>query len=113
MEMGAERELTGPVTIIDEFNSFDAALVLACEKRKIKHYTVTVEGPDGVTMDDDPRRTDAPQLCNFVTLHHADASTICPALLISWATPGLVLGSKPRAVGMPLFQTTGGTPRFG
>jgi len=26
MEMGVEQELTGPVTIIDEFNSFDAAL---------------------------------------------------------------------------------------
>jgi len=29
-----EQELTGPVTIIDEFNSFDAALELACQKRK-------------------------------------------------------------------------------
>ena len=37
MEMGVEQELTGPVTIIDEFNSFDAALELACQKRKIKH----------------------------------------------------------------------------
>ena len=34
MEMGVEQELTGPVTIIDEFNSFDAALELACQKRK-------------------------------------------------------------------------------
>jgi len=53
MEMGAEGELTGLVTIIDEFNSFDAALELACEKRKIKHYRVTVEGPDGVAIDDE------------------------------------------------------------
>ena len=53
MEMGVEQELTGPVTIIDEFNSFDAALELACQKRKIKHYTVTVEGPDGVAIDDE------------------------------------------------------------
>jgi hypothetical protein len=38
---------------MDEFNSFDAALELACEKRKIKHYTVTVEGPDGVALDEE------------------------------------------------------------
>jgi hypothetical protein len=37
---------------MDEFNSFDAALELACEKRKIKHYNVTVEGPHGV-MDEE------------------------------------------------------------
>jgi hypothetical protein len=37
---------------MDEFNSFDAALELACEKRKIKHYKVSVEGPDGVAMDE-------------------------------------------------------------
>ena len=24
-----------------------------CEKRKIKHYKVTVEGPDGVAIDDE------------------------------------------------------------
>ena len=41
-----------PVTNIDEFDSFDAALEFACEKRKIKHYKVTVEGPDGVAMDE-------------------------------------------------------------
>ena len=38
---------------MDEFDSFDAALEHACEKRKIKHYSVTVEGPDGVTIDDE------------------------------------------------------------
>ena len=38
---------------MDEFNSFDAALEHACEKRKIKHYKVTVEGPDGVAIDDE------------------------------------------------------------
>jgi hypothetical protein len=38
---------------MDEFNSFDAALELACEKRKIKHYKITVEGPDGAAMDEE------------------------------------------------------------
>ena len=38
---------------MDEFNSFDAALELACEKRKIKHYKITVERPDGVAMDEE------------------------------------------------------------
>ena len=42
-----------PVTNIDEFDSFDAALEFACEKRKTKHYTVSVEGPDGVAIDDE------------------------------------------------------------
>jgi hypothetical protein len=41
------------LTNIDEFDSFDAALKFACEKSKIKHYTVTVEGPDGVAIDDE------------------------------------------------------------
>ena len=44
---------TGAVTNIDEFDSFDAALEFACEKRKTKHYIVTVEGPDGVAIDDE------------------------------------------------------------
>ena len=44
---------TGPVTNIDEFDYFDDALELACEKRKLKHYRVTVEGPDGVALDDE------------------------------------------------------------
>ena len=38
---------TGAVTNIYEFDSFDAALEYACEKRKILHHTVTVMGPDG------------------------------------------------------------------
>ena len=38
---------------MDEFNSFDAALEHACEKRKIKDYKITVEGPGGVAMDEE------------------------------------------------------------
>ena len=49
IEMGQQEELIGPVT--DEFDSLDAALEYACEKRKI--YRVTVEGPDGVAMDEE------------------------------------------------------------
>ena len=53
MVMGAQGELIGPVTSTDEFDSLDAALKLACEKRKIRFYKVTVEGPDGVVMAED------------------------------------------------------------
>ena len=49
----AQQELTKPVTNIDEFDYLDDALEFACEKRKIKHYKVTVEGPDGVAMDEE------------------------------------------------------------
>ena len=52
MVMGAQGELIGPVTSTDEFDSLDAALKLACEKRKIRFYKVTVEGPHGV-MDEE------------------------------------------------------------
>ena len=38
---------------MDEFNSFDAALEHACEKRKLLHYKVTIEGPDGVALDEE------------------------------------------------------------
>jgi len=44
---------TGAVTNIYEFDSFDAALEYACEKRKILQYQVTVEGPNGVAMDEE------------------------------------------------------------
>ena len=44
---------TGAVTNIYEFDSFDAALELACEKCKILHHTVTVMGPDGVAIDEE------------------------------------------------------------
>jgi len=44
---------TGTVTNIYEFDSFDAALEYACEKRKILHHTVTVMGPDGVAIDEE------------------------------------------------------------
>jgi len=50
IEMGAQWEI-GPVT--EQFNSLDAALEFACEKRKIKDYKITVEGPDGVALDEE------------------------------------------------------------
>jgi hypothetical protein len=42
-----------PVTYTDEFDNLDAALKYACEKRKLLHYRVTVEGPDGVVLDEE------------------------------------------------------------
>ena len=42
-----------PVTYTDEFDNLDAALKYACEKRKLLHYRVTVEGPNGVAMDEE------------------------------------------------------------
>ena len=42
-----------PVTYTDEFDSLDAALELACEKRKLLHYKVTIVGPDGVALDEE------------------------------------------------------------
>jgi hypothetical protein len=42
-----------PVTYTDEFDNLDAALEYACEKRKMLHYRVTVEGPNGVVMDEE------------------------------------------------------------
>jgi hypothetical protein len=53
MEMGAQQELTGPITYAQGFDALDAALEFACEKRKILRYKVTVEGPDGVAMDEE------------------------------------------------------------
>jgi hypothetical protein len=42
-----------PVTYTDEFDFLDDALEYACEKRKLLHYKVTVEGPDGVALDEE------------------------------------------------------------
>ena len=53
MEMGAQGELIGPVTYANRFDYLDAALEYACEKRKILQYQVTVEGPNGVAMDEE------------------------------------------------------------
>ena len=41
MVMGAQEELIGPVTSVDEFDSLDAALELAWEKYKTLHHKVT------------------------------------------------------------------------
>ena len=53
MVMDAQQQVTGPVTSVDEFDSLDAALKLACEKRKIRFYKVTLEGPGGMVMTED------------------------------------------------------------
>ncbi len=51
---GPSGELTEPVSYSESFDSFERALEYAREQRLMHHYRVVlIEGPNGVSMDED------------------------------------------------------------
>jgi hypothetical protein len=53
MEMDNQAQPTVPVTTYDSFDSLEAALKFACDKRLILHHKVTIQTPDGAVMNEE------------------------------------------------------------